>query len=150
MYDDTLNYLKQNISYSYGEQILDYNDGYICDIFSSIASNNIDIYCSDLFDWAKDNTWYIDESVREYGNCGDIIKQIQMAQGYAYEQELYENQEDILKFYAYNYLKDNDINLNENQIDDLDLFIEHLDNNNYLSDIDDYCKELSKEEDICL
>lgn len=150
MYDDTLNYLKQNISYSYGEQILDYNDGYICDIFSSIASNNIDIYSSDLFDWAKDNTWYIDESVREYGNCGDIIKQIQMAQGYAYEQELYENQEDILKFYAYNYLKDNDINLNENQIDDLDLFIEHLDNNNYLSDIDDYCKELSKEEDICL
>ena len=150
MYDDTLNYLKQNIYYSYGEQILDYNDGYICDIFSSIASNNIDIYSSDLFDWAKDNTWYIDESVREYGNCGDIIKQIQMAQGYAYEQELYENQEDILKFYAYNYLKDNDINLNENQIDDLDLFIEHLDNNNYLSDIDDYCKELSKEEDICL
>ena len=150
MYDDTLNYLKQNISYSYGEQILDYNDGYICDIFSSIASNNIDIYSSDLFDWAKDNTWYIDESVREYGNCGDLIKQIQMAQGYAYEQELYENQEDILKFYAYNYLKDNDINLNENQIDDLDLFIEHLDNNNYLSDIDDYCKELSKEEDICL
>lgn len=150
MYDDTLNYLKQNISYSYGEQILDYNDGYICDIFSSIVSNNIDIYSSDLFDWAKDNTWYIDESVREYGNCGDIIKQIQMAQGYAYEQELYENQEDILKFYAYNYLKDNDINLNENQIDDLDLFIEHLDNNNYLSDIDDYCKELSKEEDICL
>ena len=43
-----------------------------------------------------------------------------------------------------------DDTLNENQIDDLDLFIEHLDNNNYLSDIDDYCKELSKEEDICL
>lgn len=147
MYNDILSELQRNISFTYGEQILDYNDDYICDIFSSIASNNIDIYYSDIFDWAKNNTWYIDESMKEYGNCGDIVKQIQMAQGYAYEQELYENQEDILKYYAYNYLQENEIDLTEEQLDDLDLFIEHLDSNKRLSDINDFCDDLTKEED---
>lgn len=150
MYDDILKELKINLSSSYGEQITSYRCGYICDVFSDIASSNIDIYYSNIFDWAKNNTWYIDESTKEYGSCGDIVKQIQMAQGYAFEQELYENESDILKYYAYNYLKDSDITLNEEQQEDLDIFIENLNNNNRLEDINDYCNELDVGEDVCL
>lgn len=150
MYDDILKELAINLSSSYGEQITSYKNGYICDVFSDIATSNIDIYYSKIFNWAKDNTWYIDESIKEYGSCGDIVKQIQMAQGYAFEQELYENESDILKYYAYNYLKDSDITLNEEQQEDLDIFIENLNNNNRLEDINDYCNELDVEEDVCL
>lgn len=147
MYADILSDLARNLSFTCGDQIANYNSGYICEVFSEIATNNIDIYYSDIFDWAKDNTWFIDESMKEYGNCNDIVKQIQMAQGYAYEQELYENQADVLKYYAYNYLQENEINLTEEHLDDLDLFIEHLDSNKRLSDINDFCDDLTKEED---
>lgn len=150
MYNDILKELESNLSYSYGEQITNYNCGYICDVFSEIATSNIDIYYSNIFNWAKDNTWYIDESIKEYGSCNDIVKQIQMAQGYAFEQELYENEFDILKYYAYNYLKDNEINLNEDQQIDLENFIEKLNNNNKLEEINEYCNELNVEGDICL
>lgn len=142
MYKGEIESLKQELSFTYGEQILSYDSGYICDIFSEIASNNIDIYYSDIFDWAKNNTWYIDESMKEYGNCNDIVKQIQMAQGYAYEQELYENEDSILKLFAYNYLEENEIKLNEEQLCDLESELESYDTNNRLENIVDIINEI--------
>lgn len=139
MYEEQIKILKNNISLTYGEQITSYNSGYIGDVFSEIATNNIDIYYSDIFNWARDNTWYVDESIKEYGSCNDIVKQIQMAQGYAFESELYQTKDDILKYYAYNYLKDNEIELSEEEVEDLENYIEHLDNNGKLDSINDYC-----------
>ena len=142
MYKGEIESLKQELSFTYGEQILSYDSGYICDIFSEIASNNIDIYYSDIFDWAKNNTWYIDESMKEYGNCNDIVRQIQMAQGYAYEQELYENEDSILKLFAYNYLEENEIKLDEEQLYDLESELESYYTNNRLENIVDIINEI--------
>ena len=111
MYKDILEELKNNLSFTYGEQITDYDSGYIGDIFTEIADSNVDMYTSDLFEWGKSNLWYIDEATKELGNPNDIIKQIQQGQFYAYEQELYENKEDIMKYFAYTYLNDNEIKL---------------------------------------
>ena len=109
MYDDILKDLETNLSFTYGNNITQYDSGYICDVFSEIADSNVDIYTSDLFEWGKSNMYYIDEATKEFGNPNDILRQIQQGQYYAYEQELYENQDDIIKYFAYSYLKDNNI-----------------------------------------
>lgn len=142
MYKDILEELKNNLSFTYGEQITDYDSGYIGDIFTEIADSNVDMYTSDLFEWGKSNLWYIDEATKELGNPNDIIKQIQQGQFYAYEQELYENKEDIMKYFAYTYLNDNEIKLSDGEIEELDDYLESLDSNDKLEDIVDYCKDL--------
>lgn len=142
MYKDILEELKNNLSFTYGEQITDYDSGYIGDIFTEIADSNVDMYTSDLFEWGKSNLWYIDEATKELGNPSDIIKQIQQGQFYAYEQELYENKEDIMKYFAYTYLNDNEIKLSDGEIEELDDYLETLDSNDKLENIVDYCKDL--------
>ena len=142
MYKDILEELKSNLSFTYGEQIIDYDSGYIGDVFTEIADSNVDMYTSDLFEWGKSNLWYIDEATKELGNPNDIIKQIQQGQFYAYEQELYENKEDIMKYFAYTYLNDNEIKLSDGEIEELDDYLETLDSNDKLENIVDYCKDL--------
>lgn len=146
MYSDELNIYERNISDSYGECITNYDSGFICDVFSDIANSNVDIYFSDLFDWAKNNTWYIDEVQKEYGVCGGIVQQIKIAQGNYNEEKLYEMQDDILKYYAYNYLSKNEIDLCEEKLLDLENYIEHLNCNDRLDSINDFCRDLIKEE----
>lgn len=148
MYEDIISDLKTNLSFTYGENITDYDSGYIGDIFSEIADSNIDIYTSDLFDWGKSNLYYIDEATKEFGDPHDILRQIQQGQYYAYEQELYENKDDVLKYFAYSYLNDNDISLNEDQIDELDSYINNLDSNDKLEDIRDYCNSLNNDLEV--
>jgi hypothetical protein len=147
MYEDRIKELENNLNFTYGNQILDYREGYICDVFSYIADSNIDIYVSDLFEWGKNNFEYINEATQEFGNPNDIIKQIQQGQYLCFEQELYNNQDDILKLYAFNYLEESKIKLNENQIDDLETYIEGLDNNDKLEDITSYCDEILMEDE---
>lgn len=132
MYDDILKDLETNLSFTYGNNITQYDSGYICDVFSEIADSNVDIYTSDLFEWGKSNMYYIDEATKEFGNPNDILRQIQQGQYYAYEQELYENQDDIIKYFAYSYLKDNNIKLNIDQEEDLDDYLSSVDSNDKL------------------
>ena len=63
MYEDILKDLESNLSFTYGNNITQYDSGYICDVFSEIADSNVDIYTSDLFDWGKNNIYYIDDSI---------------------------------------------------------------------------------------
>lgn len=142
MYDDIINDLKLELKFCYGSDITNYDSGYICDVFSEIADSNVDIYTSDLFEWGKNNLWYIDEATKELGNPNDIIKQIQQGQFYSYEHELYENKEDIMRYFAYSYLNDNEIKLSDAEIEELDDYLESLDSNDKLEDIVDYCKDL--------
>ena len=148
MYDDILKDLESNLSFTYGNNITQYDSGYICDVFSEIADSNVDIYTSDLFDWGKNNMYYIDEATKEFGDPHDILRQIQQGQYYAYEQELYKNQEDVIKYFAYNYLKDNDIKLTIEQEEDLDDYLSGIDSNDRLEDIIDYCKNFNKDYEI--
>ena len=148
MYDDILKDLESNLSFTCGNNITQYDSGYICDVFSEIADSNVDIYTSDLFDWGKNNMYYIDEATKEFGDPHDILRQIQQGQYYAYEQELYKNQEDVIKYFAYNYLKDNDIKLTIEQEEDLDDYLSGIDSNDRLEDIIDYCKNFNKDYEI--
>ena len=148
MYDDILKDLESNLSFTYGNNITQYDSGYICDVFSEIADSNVDIYTSDLFDWGKNNMYYIDEATKEFGDPHDILRQIQQGQYYAYEQELYENKDDIIKYFAYSYLKDNNIKLNVEQEEDLDDYLSSVDSNDKLEDIIDYCKNINKDYEL--
>ncbi len=148
MYDDILKDLETNLSFTYGNNITQYDSGYICDVFSEIADSNVDIYTSDLFDWGKNNMYYIDEATKEFGDPHDILRQIQQGQYYAYEQELYENKDDIIKYFAYTYLNDNNIKLNVEQEEDLDDYLSSVDSNDKLEDIIDYCKNINKDYEL--
>ena len=148
MYEDILKDLESNLSFTYGNNITQYDSGYICDVFSEIADSNVDIYTSDLFDWGKNNMYYIDEATKEFGDPHDILRQIQQGQYYAYEQELYENKDDIIKYFAYTYLNDNNIKLNVEQEEDLDDYLSNIDSNDRLEDIIDYCKNINKDYEL--
>lgn len=95
----------------FGEYFNDYDNGYICDIITEIADNKVDIYNDDLLEWAKGNYSYIEEALDEFGTPtdsngrADFIKIIQQGQYYANERNLYENLEDSLKFYMYDYIE---------------------------------------------
>ena len=148
MYDEIIDELETNLSFTHGTDITNYDNGYICDIFSEIADSNIDIYTYDLFEWGKNNFESIDEATKEFGNPNDIIKQIQQGQYYAFEQELYENKNDIMKYFAYKYLKDNEIKINEEQEEKLDDYLSRVDTDERIENIIDYCKDLNKEFDL--
>ena len=148
MYEDILKDLESNLSFTYGNNITQYDSGYICDVFSEIADSNVDIYTSDLFDWGKNNMYYIDEATKEFGDPHDILRQIQQGQYYAYEQELYENKEDIIKYFSYTYLNDNNIKLNVEQEEDLDDYLSSVDSNDKIEDIIDYCKNINKDYEL--
>ena len=88
-----------------GEYFIDYDDGYICDIITEIADNSVDIYTQDLLDWVPDNYSYIEEANIEMGVPKGFLNQIRQGQYYYYERNLYENLEDTLKNYMYNYIE---------------------------------------------
>ena len=142
MYKDYINDLKSNLAFTHGEEITDYDSGYICDIFSEIANSNVDIYTSDLFDWGKNNLWYIDEATKEFGDPHDILKQLQQAQYYAFEEELYENKDDIIKLFMYSYMEENNINATEHFDVVIDNYAKDVDSNFKLEDIIQFCKDL--------
>jgi len=131
-----------------GEYFRDYYNGYICDIITEIADNNIPIYDGDIWEEAKNNQDYIEEALSEFGtptdNRGnaDLTRIFQQGLYLKSERDLYENLEDILKYFMYDYIEE-ELKLNEiteNQNDDLlnwdfsdnneqlENFIEHIEN----------------------
>lgn len=132
-----------------GEYFRDYDNGYVCDIITEIADNRIGIYYSDLFEWASGNIGYIEEALSEFGtptnckNLPDFIKIIQQGQFLAYEQDIYENLEDILKFFMYDYIEKelNILELTEEQNENL-LDWDFSDNNEQLENLIEHIKEV--------
>lgn len=129
-----------------GEDLV--NDGYsryICDAITECADGHVDIYYSDLKDWAKDHFDDISDTIDEFGwdGCGrDLNKAVQMAQFRQYEQEACEELEDILENYAIQYILDNCTYqlLTIDQLYDLLLGMK-FDTNDQFSDIDDYIED---------
>lgn len=136
---------KNNLNYTYCDNICDYSDGYICDVITEIADNNVDIYYYDLFEWAKNNFDAINEANDELGTPNDIIKQIQQGQYLQIERELYDNFDDMIKLYIYDFIY-NVLNIEEiteeqaEKIDD-----SNFDNNDKLDDVNDFINDLFEE-----
>lgn len=128
-----------------GEYFIDYDDGYICDIITEIADNSVDIYTQDLLDWVPDNYSYIEEANIKMGVPKGFLNQIQQGQCYYYERNLYENLEDTLKNYMYNYIenilkvKEITEEQNENLLD-----WDFSDNNEKLENLIDHINEVLK------
>ena len=131
-----------------GKYFVDYDNGYICDIITEISDNHVDIYTSDLFDWAKNYFCYIEEANTELGTPKDILQQIQQGQFYYYEQNIYNNLEDIMLNYMYNYIENvlNIKEITEEQYDDL-LDFDFNDNNEMLKNLIDHINEVLKIEE---
>ena len=136
---------KELFTGDFGDCFWDYNDGYICDIITEIADNHVDIYNSDLLEWATENYSYIEEAMQEFGKPDDFLQYIRQGQFLAYEQDLYNNLEDSLKNFMYTYIQDVlDVNeITEEQNDNL-LDYDFLDNNDTLENLIDHIKEVLK------
>ena len=145
LYDETLKDIKGRVNHTFADSIVDYDNGYICDIISEIADNNVDIYTSDLLDWLRYNYSIVEDANREYGTPDDIIKQCQQGQYYKYNNDLYDVMDDMLLLFAYNYLRDNDIELNAEQLEELESELSTIDNNDKLEDIIEKIEEIKGE-----
>ena len=133
----------------YGEEITNYSSGYVGDILTEIADNNVDLYNYDLFEWAKNNFSIIEEANEEMGINPDITKQIQQGQFYSYQRELYENLEDIMKYYVFNYIQKalGIEEITEKQLDELEFEIDFTDNNEELENINDKIENIFNNEE---
>lgn len=137
-----------------GEYFCDYKEGYICDIISEIADNKVGIYWDDIFEWAKGNVSYIEEALEEFGtptdNKGnaDFIRIIQQGWYYANEQNLYENLEESLKNWAYNYIK-YDLKIEEITEEENSKLLEwnFIDNNEELQNLSDFIEQIFKKDE---
>lgn len=123
----------------YGEYIADYNNGYICDIFSYIA-DDVDIYYSDLIEWLKEgyNEQYVEQAVNEGltdTSNFDLFKAIQSGQYLQRNDDLYEHEEAIIKFRLFEYiLRDLKIEeITDEQADEIENMI--VDSNDRLEDL---------------
>ena len=144
---------KELFTGDFGDCFCDYDNGYICDIITEIADNHIDIYTVDLLNWCKDNYTYIEEALDEFGTPknsngnADFLKIIQQGQYLAFEQDLYNNLEDNLKNFTYNYI------LNELKIEEITeeqkekiLDFDFTDNNEQLENIIEYIRNIFEKE----
>lgn len=141
--------LKNNLYWGeLGDRFVDYNEGYICDIIAEIADNNVPIYIDNIWKEAAENSSYIEEALDEYGTPTDyhgktdILRILTQGLYYKNERDLYDNLEDSLKFWAYNYIeyklkiKEITEEQNDNLLDwdfsdhnkELENLIEHIDN----------------------
>ena len=140
------------MTYTYNEKIkkLDlgefgqYIDEYSCNIeeaFYAIADNNVGIYYSDLFNWAADHIDDIDEELA----CGGrgIVDIVRNAQYRVFSDDLYTHKDDILLYYAYNYMEKNNIELSDEKLEQLEQYIKTVEIDNKLEDIENYCDELN-------
>ena len=126
----------------YGEYLVDYNRGYICDCISELADNNVDIYYYDLLEWVRNNSEYVERAVAEFGIDSrnfDFFGLLRQGQYLQIEEELYNNLDDILTNWIINYIE-HDLNIKEltdeqaEQVEDLFNKCENNDEFEYIID----------------
>ena len=106
------------------EQILEFSNGYIEDVFGEIASNNVSIYTSDLLKYLSNNIDDVNNNISDMGFSGDILSHISEAWYYNNIEELYRNMNDIVKYFILDNIIecmiDNDVkNISEEDIDNM-------------------------------
>lgn len=127
---------------------------YICDMITEVADSYVDIYNSDLLDWAKNNYNYIEEALDELGtpqdNNGkaDFFQMIRQGQYLYYDNLFCDNLDNFIKYYVLKYLIDNKINIDDEKLEEL-LKVDStdIDSNDYLEDIDNYVEEFLKDKE---
>lgn len=129
--------------------VFDQYSGNISDSISEYADSNVDIYNSDLLDWAKDHLGDIEEANQELGmpEDGDIIKQIMQAQFLVNERELLDSIKEGVVLKAWKVASEYKESVTDEQAQELDDMDTVIDANNYIDDITDQVKEILGIED---
>ena len=116
------------------EQILEFSNGYIDDVFGEIAMNNVSIYTSDLMDYLSNNINEVNDNISEIGFSGDILNHISDVWYNNNLEELYENINDIVKYFVLDNIIDYMIEYNIKNISEEDL--DNIINENCSDNID--------------
>lgn len=106
------------------EQVVEFSDGYIDDVFGEIAGNNVSIYTSDLLNYLSNNIDDVNDNISDMGFSGDILSHISEAWYNNNLDELYRNMNDIVKYFVLDNIIecmiDNDVkNISEEDIDNI-------------------------------
>lgn len=127
---------------------------YICDMISEVADNFVDIYNSDLLDWAKNNYEYIEEAQDEFGtpkdsnDNADFFKMISQGEFLYYERLFYDNFSGFIEYYTLKFLVDNKIIIDDDKLDNLlDYITSEIDYNQEFNEVDDYIEEFLKDKE---
>lgn len=134
----------------YGEYLVDYNRGYICDCISELADNNVSIYNYDLLEWVRNNSEYVEQAVAEFGvdeRNFDFFALLRQGQYMQIEEELCNNFDDILTNWIINYIEyELDIKeLTDEQAEQVEDLFDKYDNNDEFEYIIDKIKEIFEE-----
>ena len=133
----------------FGEEIFNYDTTYIYDILSEIAGSNANIYDYDTYycdikEFIKKHMKELNKSIDQFGWQSDIYKQRQIKQYEFNIQQLYDNLEDIIKAYAYNYMVEElEIEeVSEEFFNNLNIELEEMNSENRCEEIKDLVNEL--------
>lgn len=130
----------------YGDQCADYGEDDISDRFHDVADENVDIYYHDLLKWLPDNYEWIEEAEVQgllEGAKGDLIKMTQMAQYVCFSQNMYDHQEDIVKYVTLESLKDVGVYaVSQELADALDTEVDYADANTFDEALDGAKKQI--------
>ena len=126
---------------------------YLCDTINEIADNSVDIYNYDLLEWCKDNYFYIEYALDEYGTPtdsngkADFIRIIQQGQYYQNLEEIHDNLDDMLKIYILDLLQKEEIEeITQEQEEKIDELVENWKDNDCLGSLEDIKEVLFDEE----
>lgn len=136
----------------FGEYFRDYNEGYICDIITEIADNHIPIYYNDIWKKAPAYQNEIEEALQEFGTPtdrngnADLMRIFQQGIYLFNERNIYENLEDSLKFFMYDYIE-KDLNIKELTEEQNDNLLDwgFEDSNEELENLIEHINEILKE-----
>ena len=106
------------------EQVVEFSNGYVDDVFGEIASNNVSIYTSDLLDYLSNNMDSVNNNIISMGFSGDILDHISDVWYNNNVDELYGNMNDIVKYFVLDNIIecmiDNDVkNISEEDLDNI-------------------------------
>ena len=116
------------------EQILEFSDGHVDDVFGEIAGNNVSIYTSDLLNYLSNNINDINDNISNMGFSGDILSHISDVWYYNNIEELWGNINDIVKYFVLDNIIDYMIEYNIKNISEED--IDNMVNENCSDNID--------------
>lgn len=111
---DIIKEIRDNVANEIGGELLDidcvcdWDSGYVCDIFSEWADNNITIHTADTYDFISDHVYEVEEAISEFGweGVGKTLKGAgQTAEWIMYNNWVWAHEKEAMKIWALNYYR---------------------------------------------
>lgn len=120
---DTIKEINENKFVNFEDFLKAKRENNIQETIYSCCEDSADMYYDDMFNWAKGNKTAINEYINEIGGFNgkgfdDICNLIQQSQIRENEQYYFNNLDGLSIVYALNYVKENNIDINEYDLDE--------------------------------